>query len=271
MRTLRGDLDWIVLRALEKERARRYQSPRDLADDIERHLTLKPIEARPASATYRMSRFVRRNRLVVGLGGALLALLIGFAATMAIQARRIAIERDRANEEAQVSGEISRFLTELFEVSDPSEAKGSTITAREILDRGAARIETELSDQPEVQARLMSSIGGVYQSLGLFDDADRLLEKAWKQQIQVLGEDDPETITTLMSWTDVLYRQGRYREVLPYSEQVVEQRRKTLGRAPPGHARGARGTRSRPDRSRTHRRSPRDRHRGAGHYPRDPR
>ena len=233
VRNLRGDLDWIVLKALEKERSRRYQTPRDLASDIERHLTLQPIEARPASTAYRLSRFVRRNRLFVAMGAALLLLLVGFAATMAVQARRIAAERDRANEEAQVSGEISRFLTELFEVSDPSEARGNSVTAREILDRGAERIESELSDQPEVQARLMSSIGGVYQSLGLFDDADRLLEKAWEQQIDVLGEDDPETVSTLMSWTDVLYRQGRYKEVLPYTEQIVEQRRRTLGEQHP--------------------------------------
>ncbi len=233
VRNLRGDLDWIVLKALEKERSRRYQTPRDLAADIERHLTLQPIEARPASTAYRVSRFVKRNRLLVTMGGALLLLLVGFAATMTLQARRIAAERDRANEEAQVSGEISRFLTELFEVSDPSEARGNSVTAREILDRGAERIESELSDQPEVQARLMSSIGGVYQSLGLFDDADRLLERAWQQQVEILGEDDSETISTLMSWTDVLYRQGRYKEVLPYSEQIVEQRRRVLGERHP--------------------------------------
>ncbi len=233
VRELRGDLDWIVLKALEKDRSRRYESPRRLSEDIGRHLELQPIEARPASVRYRASRFAQRHRLGVGVAAAFVLLLLFFAATMGLQAKRVASERDRANAEADVSREISRFLTELFEVSDPSEARGNSITAREILDRGADRIENELGDQPEVQARLMASIGGTYESLGLFGDADRLLKRAWEQQKEILGEDDPETIATLYRWTDVLFRQGRYREMEPYSREIYERYRRVLGERHP--------------------------------------
>ncbi len=182
---VRGDLDWICLKALEKDRTRRYGTPTELAEDLNRHLADLPVVARPPSASYRMSKFVRRHRLGVTSALVLVALLMAFAGTMAVQAGRIARERDRANqetqraeEEARAASEVSRFLVQLFEVSDPGETRGNSITAREILDQGAQRIGGQLASQPAMQARMSRTIGEVYTALGLYKEARPLLENA---------------------------------------------------------------------------------------------
>src|SRR5205823_5807933 len=149
VRQLQGDLDWIVMKALEKDRTRRYGSPSDFAAELGRYLRDEPVLATPPSMAYRASKFVRRHRSGVAVAAGVMLLLLGFAITMTVQAQRIARERDRASREAEVSGRVKDFLTGLFKVSDPNEARGNSITAREILDRGAKQIDTELSAQPE--------------------------------------------------------------------------------------------------------------------------
>src|SRR5712691_3500222 len=174
-RDLRGDLDWITMRAMEKDRTRRYGSASELATDLRRHLYNLPVLASPPGATYRVGKFVRRHRLGVAAASTLVVLLVAFAATMAIQARRIAIERDRANREAQAAKAVSDFLVGLFKVSDPGEALGNSLTAREVLDKGARQIEETLNGQPAVRARLEAAIGTVYTNLGLYTAAESLL------------------------------------------------------------------------------------------------
>lgn len=116
---IRGELDWITMKALEKDRARRYGSPSEFAADIQRHLRDEPVLVGPPSAAYRASKFVRRHRFGVAAAACGVVLLIGFAAAMTLQARRIARERDRANREAAVSQRVSDFMTDMFKVSDP--------------------------------------------------------------------------------------------------------------------------------------------------------
>ena len=159
---LRGDLDWITMKALEKDRARRYTTASEFAADIRRHLACQPVSAGPPSAGYRVAKFARRNRLGVSAAAALVLLLSLFGAAMAFQAERVAQERDRANleaerasKEAAAAKQVSEFLISLFKGSDPTEARGDSLTARQLLDRGAKRLETELSQQPELQAQLM--------------------------------------------------------------------------------------------------------------------
>jgi non-specific serine/threonine protein kinase/serine/threonine-protein kinase len=145
---LRGDLDWITMRALEKDRTRRYGSPAELAADVRRHLRHEPVLAGPPSAAYRTRKFVRRHTLGVGVATAGVLVLVGFAATMTVQANRIAHERDRADQEAETSDRVSEFLVSVFNVSDPGEARGNTIRAREVLDNGALRIQREEGPAP---------------------------------------------------------------------------------------------------------------------------
>ena len=104
------------------------------------------------------------------------ALLVGIAVTTTVQSIQVARERDRANREAEAARQVSQFLVDLFEVSEPGEARGNTITAREILDEGAKRISTDLAAQPLTQARLMGTMGRVYARLGLYDAASPLME-----------------------------------------------------------------------------------------------
>jgi hypothetical protein len=129
---------------------------------------------------------------------------------MAAQAQRIARERDRANREAETAKQVSDFLTELFQVSDPGESRGRTLTAAEILSTGAARVKDGLRDQPEVQARLMATIGGVYTKLGLLKEAEPLLKQALDTYTRVAGPDHPDRLATLNRLADVYWYQSQF-------------------------------------------------------------
>ncbi len=228
-RQLKRDLDWIVMKAIEKDRVRRYASPSELAADLVRYLRDEPVMARPPSTAYRVRKFVRRHTAGVAAASLLLLLLVAFAATMAVQARRIAQERDRANREAQAATQVSQFLVNLFRVSDPNEARGNTITAREILDRGAVEIREDLADQPEVQARLQGTMGEVYRNLGLAEAAEPLLREALETRRRVQGEDHPDTLTAMRELAIVYYYLARYEEAEQFFSQSLEGRRRVLG------------------------------------------
>jgi eukaryotic-like serine/threonine-protein kinase len=211
-RELRGDLDWIILRAMEKDRTRRYETVNGLALDLQRYLDNEPVRARPPSVRYRAAKFVRRNRSAVGAAAvAAVALLAGAAATTVgfVQARA---EQHRAEQEAAVAAQVTDFLVDLFAVSDPGEARGSTITAREVLDRGAERIETELAAQPAVQARLMRVMGDVYRGLGLYDQSASLLEGAAAVGERTAAVERTELVAALRRLGTVYSQQGRFDE-----------------------------------------------------------
>lgn len=201
-RELSGDLDWIVMKALEKEPERRYGSPEDFAADIARHLDDQAVVARPPSITYRTRKFVRRHRLAVAAVLAVSAALVLGAALAAWQALRARRAEIAALQEAQTAQEVSAFLVDLFEVADPAVSRGEDLTARELLDRGRRKIEEELAERPEIRLRLMAVIGDVYRRLGLFREADELLGRVLEQRRDAAG-DDPSGVV------EPLYRYGR--------------------------------------------------------------
>jgi len=229
IRQIRGDLDWITMKALEKDRTRRYGSPSDLAADIERYLLHQPIVARPPSTMYKTKKFVRRHTVGVGVASTLAVLLVAFSISTAIQARRIARERDRANQEAEASRQVSDFLTGLFKVSDPSEARGNSVTAREILDKGADKITRELQGQPLVQGKLMNTMGFVYRNLGLYNSAQGLLERALDIRTKALGPDHSEVATTLSDLGNVLWHKGDFAKSNELLGQALRIREKRFG------------------------------------------
>ena len=229
VRQLRGDLDWITLKALEKDRTRRYQTANALALDVRRHLNDEPVLAGPPTVGYRMGKFVRRHRVGVAAAALLVVLLAAFSVVMAIQARRIAQERDRANREAATATQVSEFLMGLFNVSDPSEARGNTLTAREILAKGAGQVEDSLRNQPEVQARLAATIGGVYTNLGMYAEARPLLQRALDTQRQILGHDNAETLRTAHQFANLHWFEGNMPQAERLYADLVERRRRTLG------------------------------------------
>lgn len=233
---LRGDLDWITMRALEKDRTRRYGSPSELAADVRRHLYHEPVLAGRPSAAYRVRKFARRHRMGVGIATAGVLVLLGFAATMAVQANRIARERDRANieakranREAATAHQVSEFLVSVFNVSDPGEARGNSITAREVLDNGFERIHRELNDQPLLRAKMMDTMGRVYQNLGLYATAESLLVGAFGLRRTALGDEHLDSVESLFHLGCLRYWQGQFAEAQRMFEEVRTVREPVLG------------------------------------------
>ena len=226
---LRGDLDWIVMKAMAKERARRYAAASELAADLRRHLADEPVTAGPTSAWYHARKFIVRHRFGAATAASIVALLVALVVTMVIQAQRVGTERDRANREAEAARQVAGFLTDLFKVSDPAEARGDTLTARQILDKGSLKIDQTLSGQPDLQSRLQATIGAVYIGLGMYKEAESLLERAVKNAEQTYGADHVDTLKTLSALADVYWYQSRYREAEPLYVRVMTGRSKALG------------------------------------------
>jgi serine/threonine protein kinase/Tfp pilus assembly protein PilF len=201
-RVLRGDLDNIVIMAMRKEPERRYGSSQQMAADIQRHLEGKPVIARRDTMSYRSAKFVRRHWLAVTAATSVIFLILAFATTTYTQSVRIAAERDRAAEERAVAErertraeEVSSFLVNLFKLSDPQENRGNQVTARELLDSGAKRLQSELQDQPATKAALLSTVGAVYDSLGQYKEALPILSESLTLQPQ---SHDRTRIATLL-------------------------------------------------------------------------
>jgi serine/threonine protein kinase/Tfp pilus assembly protein PilF len=201
-RALDGDLDNIVLMAMRKEPERRYGSAQQLAGDIQRFLEGKPVIARRDTVSYRTTKFVKRHWLPVSAAAAAAFMIIAFSVTTYEQSVRIAAERDRAAQQRELAEheraraeEVSSFLVNLFKLSDPGENRGNQVTARELLDSGAKRLQVGLQDQPATKAALLSTVGTVYDSLGQYQDALPLLDESLKLQTQ---SQDGSRIDTLL-------------------------------------------------------------------------
>jgi eukaryotic-like serine/threonine-protein kinase len=214
-RELAGDLDNIVLLAMRKEPERRYSSVEQFAADVQRHLDGMPVLARADAWSYRTGKFLKRHALVAGLAAAFVALLIGFSITTYVQSGRIAQERDiaqveraRAQTAQQRAEAVSEFLIDSFRLADPSHARGKEITAREILDTGAARIANELGAQPDLQATLLDTIGSVYLSLDLPADAQPLIEQGLAVRRKLHGEQHLDVAHSLYSLNRVYEKKG---------------------------------------------------------------
>jgi len=211
---LRGDLDWITMKALEKDRERRYATPLELTADIENYLRHRPVIARPASLSYRARKYVRRHAAGVAIATSAVMLLVAFAIVQAVELRRITRERDRADR-------ITEFMTNMFKVSDPSEARGNTVTAREILDKTSKDINTGLSHDPELQANMLDLMGRVYFRLGLYGRSEELLRPALEIRQRVLGENDPKTLWSMVYLGHALRNQDKSEGNQLY-DQVIE-------------------------------------------------
>ena len=230
---LRGDLDWIIMKALDKDRSRRYASAADLAADIQRHLNNEPVLAGPPSTMYRLKKFVLRHKVgVVTASVVLIAIILGIVGTTIGLFRAIESERV-AREEAETASRVSQFLEELFAVSDPGEAMGNSITAREILDEGANKIARELEGQPLIQARLMVTMGRVYRGLGLYEQSRSLLEGSLEKRRNELGDDKLEVACSQEELGTLLGAVGDFGAARPMFEDALAIREKQLGRDHP--------------------------------------
>jgi tetratricopeptide (TPR) repeat protein len=174
----------------------------------------------------------RRQRRMMWLvsasvgGMAITSTLAGAAWLARNEAER---QRVRAESEAETARQTTRFMIDLFKVSDPSEALGNKITAREILDKGATRIDTELADQPAIQATLMDTMGTVYTSLGLYDSAIPLVRKAYERRLKLWGTEHAEVASSLNHLGEVLTLKSDYAEAEKSLRQALDVRRKLFG------------------------------------------
>ena len=232
---LRGDLDWITMRALEKDRTRRYQTANSFAADVRRHLNNEPVSAGPPSAAYRARKFVRRNRLGVAAVATLLLLLSVFAGAMTVQAQRIARERnranqerDRANQEAEQARKTLAFLTGTFEVANPRKGKGPSATATEIIDDATKRLNA-MRGQPLLQASLLMTLSQIYDEMGLYDAAEPLARSSLEIREKALGPNHVDVAQSLNSLASIRRKQGKLAEAEPLTRRSLEIREKALG------------------------------------------
>jgi tRNA A-37 threonylcarbamoyl transferase component Bud32 len=214
---LRGELDWIVMRCLEKDRTRRYETAAGLANDVQRHLADEPVEACPPSAGYRLRKFARRYKVPLAVAAAFAGLLLAGAAASAWQAvRATAAERDaqaqrdaaqlaqkaaederqRAQQqeaaavrEADKSRTLVGMLQELLGTANPNATKGPDYTVRQLLDDFAPVVGGRLTDQPEVEADLRLTIGQAYRHMRLDAKAEQQFRRALELRRQVFGPD----------------------------------------------------------------------------------
>jgi non-specific serine/threonine protein kinase/serine/threonine-protein kinase len=207
---LQGDLDWIVMRAIEKDRTRRYETVNALAMECRRFLNHEPVLARPPSPGYLLNRFVKRNRLAVVAGSIAILAVIAGAAVATFGYLRATEAEQVARQEAKTAQRVTDFLVNLFEASDPFAETQGDFTVRELLDRGSNRIEYGLANEPQLQARLLATIGEVHTQLGLFDAARIFLDDALATQQSILDSNDPQILRTQIRRAWLATQTGNY-------------------------------------------------------------
>jgi len=227
-RTLSGDLDTIVARALKKAPAERYGSVAAMADDIRRYLDGEPIAARPDTLRYRAAKFAGRHTAGVVAAAAAAVVLV---ALVAFYTTRLAGERDRAQREAIKASRVSEALTGLLMGADPiaNRATGEALTVRGLIDAGAEQARKGLADQPEAQAEILTVLGRLYRQFGDYDRAVPLLEQALTSGQQVYGTEHPRLAQTLNELGAVLTQKGDYAAASDRLERALDMRIRLLG------------------------------------------
>ena len=235
-RAYRGDIETIAAKALEKDKTRRYGSAAELAADIRRYLEDRPIAAKPASTSYQLRKFARRNKvLVTGTFAVFLTLIVGVVVStwQAVRARRAEV---RAQAETATAQAVVDFLQNdlLAQASANKQAGPKTkpdpdLKVRTALDRAAERIEGKFAKQPEVEAEIRQTIGQTYYDLGLYPEGRKQLEQALTLRRRVLGPDNPKTIETMLSLGLTALLQDKYAEAEEIDNRALEISRRVLG------------------------------------------
>jgi len=238
---LRKELEWIPLKAMRKDRTRRYRSASELADDIENYLNGVPLLAGPESAVYRLKKFVRRNRaLVIGVAALLAVMIAGsiVSSVFAVRASRARADAVAAHKEterqAKTSQAVSNFLREdLLASVDPYVAQGREVTVRSFLDAASEKLEGKFDQEPLVEASIRHTLGSTYRNIGDFSPAEKHLDRAYKIRLELLGQEHPDTLETMEGLARVYWRQGRYEKAQALFTQTLEGRREVLGEEHP--------------------------------------
>jgi eukaryotic-like serine/threonine-protein kinase len=218
---LSGDLDLIARKALERDRARRYGTPMELAADIRHYLRREPVEAHPPAAAYKLRKYVARHVIGVAMASLVALLLVGFAILQAVELRRISRERDRA-------GRVTDFMTGMFNVPNPFQSRGSQVTAREVLDNASKQIESGLANDPDTQVQLMRVMAKTYEELGLYAESETLLRKALAIQ-QRVAPNDPNVADIMSDLCEIMTFDGSIVQATQFLNQSLERIQRTYG------------------------------------------
>jgi non-specific serine/threonine protein kinase/serine/threonine-protein kinase len=230
-RQLKGDLDWIAMKALEKDRTRRFGSPQDLAADVERHLSHQPVLAGPPSAAYRARKFVRRHRFGVAVSTVAVLALIGFAVTMGVLARRIALEREQVE---AAKSDLERVVD--FQASMLSDLEVEQVGRRLVADQ-RERVAEFLRERGETEQEIEARLASLDESLGSVNSTDVALRLIDEEILDRAGRtideqfaDQPLVAARLQQEISDTYRDlGRYERARPYAEAALATRRELLG------------------------------------------
>jgi eukaryotic-like serine/threonine-protein kinase len=227
---VKGDLDWIVMKALEKDRTRRYETARGFANDVQHFLNSEPVTARPPSVAYRLQKMVARNRLAFAAGGAVAAsVLLGLVVSTWMFFREKEARQVAAREAADAQ-QVALFLETMLKGVGPSVARGrDTTLLKEILDSTVHRVTTDLKGQPEVQADICNTIGEVYRALGQFQKAEEMHREARDLQGKAVGPKRRDVAASLTELGFVLRDEGRFEDAEALQREALDLRRKLYG------------------------------------------
>jgi len=244
---LRGELDWIVMKSLEKDRKRRYETPHGLALDVQRYLDDEPVEAGPPSATYKLRKFARRHRaLLVSIGAfvcflaavAVLSTGLAFRATRAEQTARE--EQHLAQEQAAVAQAVNAFFTQdvlgqatISAQTGPATRANPQLTVRSALDRAAQTIGGKFAQEPRVEVNIRRVIGIAYDELSEFPKAQEHLERAWRLARERWGDEDSETLACASALGNLFLHQGKLTKAEEIHAQSLEVSRRLRGKDHP--------------------------------------
>ena len=228
-RRVRGDLDWITMRAIAKERGRRYATVAALADDLTRFLGSRPVDAGPPSAWYRVSKFVRRNRAGVSAAGVALALLIGGLVGTSyglVQAQRAEADARRSAEtaerEAATATAINDFLNEdLLSSVDPGRTENRDITMREVLGLASTRLDGRFGEQPLVEAAIRRTVAQMLERVGDPAQAEQHRRRELELLTAQLGPTDEQTAEATQSLATNLLEQGRFQDGIELTRDLL--------------------------------------------------
>ena len=228
---LRGELDWIVMKALEKDRARRYETVNGLARDLERYLSGDPVDAGPPSTTYRLRKFAGRHRVGLAMAVTMAALLVASA----VVSTWMALRASRAEAEAVAVNDFLRNDV-LAQAGASTQARADTkpdpdLKVRTALDRAAAGIQGKFPDQPLVEASIRQTIGDTYEDLGLYPEAQAQLERALELRRRVLGDEHLDTLSVTVSLGDVYVYEGKYQQAEPLWTRALDVSQRVHGEA----------------------------------------
>ena len=231
---LKKELEWIPLMAMRKERSERYRSASELADDIENYLKGAPLIAGPLSTTYRLKKFVRRNRVLIGGIATVLIVLIAGVVISTVFAFGQARARAEAERQARISEAVSNFLrNDLLASVDPSNAKGRELTIRSFLANASESLQDRFHDEPLVEASIRATLGWTYRMLGELKASEPHLERALQIREEQLGPEHPETLETMGQLVWVYFDQGRFGEAERLCAKELEINRHIFGEEHP--------------------------------------